>query len=407
MKKTAQGIAYLALLTTSLSSGVLAEGIGGLSQAIDTPRAASGVADDLTILFDYREDYRALSFGFQPSDRVEVGVSFPTYDDEDGSGSSSGNELSLGLRFLNEGAYVPSLTVGLVGLGSDDRGTGEYILASKTIGPVQISGGLGWGRYADQTIVDRGEDDGTFRTDHLFEGESEPFANIVWDTGFNGLIAAAEYSGVAGLEEDDTFAASLSYEVLDGLRITGLVNNQGDAGLRLEFSANPRLPFVQTDIGRGPHPYAENRPARAGQPQPNEAQVFAVLTERLEKENIQIDRFAMRGDTIDVTASSNTDPVFARITGRVARVLSAVAPANITTFRVTQNTGAFDSNVIVLDRAGLDAAVGKPNAAELAWDATSFDTSPRNRPAALGETAFEPGFSYGFAPVFRADFITS
>ncbi|EBA12629.1 YjbH domain-containing protein [Roseobacter sp. CCS2] len=405
MKRTAQGIACTALLTTSLASGLMAEGIGGLSQAIDTPRAISGVADDLTIIFDYREDYRALSFAIQPSDRFEIGISFPTYDE--GTGSSSGNELSFGLRFLDESAYFPSLTVGVVGLGNDDRGTGEYLLASKSLGPAQISGGLGWGRYADQTVVDRGEDDGVFRTDHLFEGDTEPFANFVWDTGVNSLIAAAEYSGVAGPEADDTFAASLSYELIEGLRVTGLVNNQGSTGLRLEFAANPRLPFVQTDIGRGPHPYVENRPARAGQPQPTEAQVFAVLTERLEKENIQISRFSMRGNTIDVTASSNTDAVFARIVGRVARVLSAVAPANITTFRVTQNTGAFDSNVVVLDRAGLDRAVGKPNAAELAWDATSFAPSPLNRPAALGESAFEPRFTYGFSPTFKADFITS
>ncbi|MEJ8561277.1 YjbH domain-containing protein [Yoonia sp. GPGPB17] len=405
MKRTAQGIAYTALLTSSLASGLAAEGIGGLSQAVDTPRATSGVADDLTIIFDYRKDYRALSFGFQPSDRFEIGISFPTYDE--GTGSSSGNELSFGLRFLDESAYFPALTVGIVGLGSDDRGAGEYILASKSIGPVLVSGGLGWGRYADQTVVDRGADGGVFRTDHLFEGDTESFANIVWDTGINGLIASAEYSGVAGPDADDTLAASLSYELIEGLRVTGLVNNQGNAGLRLEFAANPRQPFVQTNIGRGPHPYVENRPLRAGQAQPNEAQVFAILTERLEKENIDITRFSMRGDTIDVTASSNTDVVFARIVGRVSRVLSAIAPPNITTFRVTQNTGAFDSNVVVLDRAGLDRAVGKPNAAELAWGATSFAPSPLARLTALGEREFEPRFTYGFTPTFKADFITS
>lgn len=405
MTRRIQGIACTFLLSASMASGVFAEGIGGLSQAIDTPRAASGVADDLTIIFDYRADYRALSFGLQPSDRFEVGISFPTYDE--GSASSSGNEVSFALRFLDEGTYMPALTVGVVGFGSDDRGSGEYVLASKTIGPVQASAGLGWGRYAQETAQDRGQDDRVIRTDHLFEGGTEPFANIVWDTGLNGLVAAAEYSGLGGPEADDTLAASLSYELLEGLTVTGLVNNQGDTGLRLVFAANPTRPFVQTDIGRGPHPYVENRDARAGQPQQDEQQVFAVLKERLQKEDIAITRFAMTGNTIEVTASSGIDPVYARIVGRVARVLSAVAPANITTFRVTQNTGAFDSNVVVLDRAGLDQAVGAPNASELAWDATSFEASPLTRPAALGETTFQPNFSYGFEPTFKADFITS
>lgn len=405
MTRRIQGIALTFLLSANMASGVFAQGIGGLSQAIDTPRAVSGVADDLTIIFDYRADYRALSFGLQPSDRFEVGISFPTYDE--GSASSSGNELSFGLRFLDEGIYLPALTVGVVGFGSDDRGSGEYVLASKTIGPVQASVGLGWGRYAQEIAQDRGQDDRVIRTDHLFAGDAEPFANIVWDTGLNGLIAATEYSGLGGPEADDTLAVSLSFELLEGLTVTGLVNNQGDGGLRLVFAANPTRPFVQTDIGRGPHPYVENTDARAVQPPQTEEQVFAVLKERLEKEDIAIRRFSMTGDTIDVTASSGIDAVYARIVGRVARVLSAVAPANITTFRVTQNTGAFDSNVVVLDRAGLDQAVGAPNASELAWDATSFEASPLHRPAALGERTFQPNFSYGFEPTFKADFITS
>ena len=264
----------------------MAEGIGGLSQAIDTPRAASDGPDNLAISFDYREDYRALSFGFQASDRLEVGITFPTYDD--GSGSSSGNELSFGLRLIDENAYLPSLTVGIVGFGSDDRGSGEYVLASKTVGSVQASVGMGWGRYAQPNFVDRGDDDGIIRTDHLFEGDSEVFANVVWDTGLYGLIAGAEYSGIAGPEADETFAASLSYQIIEGFTVAGLVNNQGNAGLRLRFDANPTNPLVQNHTGRGPHPYVENRPAQASQVQPGADQVFALLQERLEKEEIRL-----------------------------------------------------------------------------------------------------------------------
>jgi len=383
----------------------MAEGVGGLSQAIDTPSSANGPADELSIVLDYRQDYRALAFTFQPSDRFEIGISFPTYDN--GSGSSSGNELSFGLRFLDESRYGPGLSVGIVGIGSDDRGSGEYVLASKTRGAVQASIGLGWGRYAQNWTDARGNDDGVIRTDHLFSGDTEPFANIVWNTGISGLVAAAEYSGRAGPEADETLAASLSYRILDGFSISGLVNNQGSAGIRLQFDANPARPFVQPHFTRGPFPYIENRRSAANRPQPDAQQVLTVLQERLEKENIQINRFAMTGNAIDVTVSSQTDAVYARVLGRVARVLSAVAPANITTFRMTQNTGAFDSNVIVLDRAGLDNAVGKVDAAALAWDATSFETSPMTRATGLIEPAFKPRLTYGVSPAFKADFITS
>lgn len=387
------------------SSAALAEGLGGLSQAVDTPRPASGIAEELTVIFDYREDYRALSFGFQPSDRLEIGISFPAYDT--GTGSSSGNELSFGLRLLDEGPFIPSLSAGIVGFGSDDRGSGEYIVAGKTFGSLHAAVGLGWGRYALQNTPERGSDEGTIRTDHLFAGDTAPFASLVWNTGIEGLVVAAEYSGLSGDAAEDTYAASLNYEVFDGLTVSGLVNNQDSLGLRLSFQANPTRAVLQDNIGRGPHPYLENTAARANRPQPNAQQVFDLLEERLEKEDIQISRFAMGDQTIDITASSRSDVNVARTTGRVVRVLSAVAPARITTFRVTQNTGAFDSAVMVVDRAALDRAIGQPDAAEQAWNATSFAASPMERPDALHESVFEPGLTYGILPSFKADFVTS
>lgn len=402
-----RGLPVAAILAATLPGTGFAEGLGGLPLAIDTPRSGTASKDDLAISFDFREDYRALAFEFQATDRAAIGLSFPTY--YEGGASSSGNEISLAFRVLSEGRLNPDLTVGIVGLGSDDRGSGEYIVAGKTFGPMRASVGLGWGRYAAAYDGPRGSgaDGPLVETDHLFKDDYEPFANIVWDTGVRGLSAAAEYSGVANGDEDESYALGVSYELFAGLQVGGFTDNAGDSGIRLTFHANPNEPSVQANIGRGPHPYVERRPVQPGQPQPSAEQVLAVAQERLSKEGIRISRFVMAGAAIDVTALSDTDVNFARISGRVARVLSAVAPATITQFRITQNVGAFDTNVIVLDRDGLDNAVGEPNAAALAWEATTLETSPLVRPAGLAETAFKPRFSYDIKPSFKADFITS
>lgn len=401
--KQSKGLILAAVCAVTVPMSALAEGLGGLSQAIDTPRVATGAAEDLAITLDVREDYRAFSFGFQPTSRLEIGISFPTYSE--GSGTSTGNELSFGFKLLDEGAYTPSLSIGVVGFGRDDRGSGEFVTFGKSFGPMTANAGLGWGRYADTAQNGRRAEDSVVATDHLFTGDTEPFANVVWNTGIDGLIATAEYSGVAGQDNDDTFAAGLTYEVYDGLFVSGFANNQGNVGMRLTFAANPFKPYTQSDIGRGPHPFIET--PRSRPTESTAVEVLTALAERLAKDGIQIERFAMSADTIDVTASSPTDANFARITGRVARVLSGVAPGRITTFRITQNTGAFDSNVIVLDRAGLGQAVSQPNAAALAWEATNLEASPLQRPAPLVEVPFEPGLSYGYAPAFKADFVSS
>jgi hypothetical protein len=402
--KTSQGLIVAAIWSATFPIAVFAEGLGGLSQAIDTPRIATGKADDLAITLDLREDYRALSFAFQPSDRVQIGISFPTYDDT--GGPSGDNELSFGLRVLNEGDYTPSLGIGIVGFGRNDRGSGEYVKFGKSFGAVSVNAGLGWGRYAQIATTARSDDDSIVATDHLFSGDTEPFANIVWNTGVDGLTATAEYSGIAGSQSDDTFAAGLTYEFYKGLSVSGFGDNQGSFGLRLSFAANPLKSYAQTDVGPGPHPFVDAPRVRAVEP--GVVQVLTVVAERLAKDGIEIKRFAMTEDTIDVTPSSATDVNFARVTGRVARVLSGAVPAGITTFRVTQNTGAFDSNVIVLDRAALGRAISQPNAAERAWeDAVRLEASPLDRPAPLVEVPFEPGLSYGYAPKFSADRLTS
>lgn len=396
----------LAVVCTGLGPAH-AEGVSGLVQAIDTPSAFAMDVDDLTIAFDYREDYRALAFGFQATERLGIALSFPTY--ENNGSSSSGNELSFSYLVLRESAIVPNLEVGIVGFGRDDRGAGEYVAIGKSLGDFRVSAGLGWGRYASLYDGPRGDTttDDIVTTDHLFSAESAPFANVVWATPVSGLTATAEFSGIETIDDDPYYAFGLGYEFVPGVSIAGFANNQGDSGLRFTFLANPDRPYIQENIGRGPHPFVERTPAMAARPQPQAEQVLAVLRERLEDDGIRITRFAMTADTIDVTAASGTDVNFARTTGRVTRVLSAVAPARITTFRVTQNTGAFDTNVIVLDRAGLEQAVSKPDATALAWDATVLEASPLTRPAALGETPFVPRFSYSFNPVFKADFVTS
>ena len=406
-KKLRRGFLFTSVCAAALPMPSFAEGPTGLNGAIDTPRAVASTADDLAIAIDYREDYRALTFGFQASDRLQIGLSFPTYDDD--GGSSSGNELSFAYLLLSESDYVPSVAVGIVGFGSDDRGSGEYIAASKTFGPVSATAGLGWGRYASEFTGPRGSDEEgvIIETDHIFAGDYEPFANVVWQTPVDGLTAMAEYSGIAG-ENDDTFAAGVSYAFARVLSVSGFGTSDGDVGVRLSFIANPTEPFVQDNIARGPHPYVEMTPARAAQPQPGAQQVLNVLEERLEKEGIRITRFAMAGNAIDVTPESDTDVNFARVTGRVARVLSAVAPANITQFRITQDIGVYDANVIVLDRAQLDQAISQPDAADRAWQAATLEASPLNRPVALREEpAFEPRLTYGISPSFKADFVTS
>ncbi|MEM8536489.1 MAG: YjbH domain-containing protein [Pseudomonadota bacterium] len=391
-------------VVVALPGYAFGDSFSGLLGTIDTPGAFAWDVDDLLIGLDAREDARVLSFGFQATERLQIGLAFPNY--EDGGGPSSGNELSLAYRVLNETEFTPSLSVGLVGLGNDDRGAGEYVIAGKTIGPVQAAVGLGWGRYASPFDGVRGDGaDKSFAIDQLFAGDSAGFANLRWETPVEGLSLLAEYADIAQEGEDATFAAGLRYELTQGLSIAAYANNIDDVGLRFTFAANPNEPYIPQNISRGPQPYVEL--GTAPLPDLTAEQVLALLQERLEKENIRVVRFAMNAESVDVMVATPDDINIAWVAGRTARVLSAIAPARITTFRISRTSPIFDTQVVTLDRAGLDEAVGEPDAGVRSWAATTIEAAPLSWPDTLIEPEFTGGFSYDFATSFKADFLTS
>jgi hypothetical protein len=399
-------LAVAFLCATGVPAASVADQFTGLVGAIDTPSAFGWPTDEVVIGFSYSDTARVLSFGFQATERLQIGLSFPTYV-QNGT-SSSGNELSLAYRLFDEAQLTPSLSVGLVGVGTDDGGAGEYIVAGKTIGSIDAAFGLGWGRYAQIYDGPRG-DDGTdpAEFDHLFSKDATPFANIRWATPIEGLSVLGEYTDIAREGEDATYAAGIAYEVSGGLTFTGYTNNHGESGLRFTFSANPTKPYIQENARRGPHPFVIRPQPASTQAQKPAAQVLKIAQDRLEKDGIRIARSAMYDDTIDVTVSTETDRNLARIAGRVARVLSAVAPASINRFLISQTNGAFDTNVVALDRGGLEQAINQPNGAARAWDAAQIEAVALERPAAVLERTFTSGFSYGLSASLKADFLTS
>ena len=399
-------LAIALLCASGVPTASVADQFTGLTGVIDTPSALGWPVDEIVIGFSYSDTARVLSFGFQATERLQIGLSFPTY--EQNGTSSSGNELSLAYRIFDETEITPSVSVGLVGVGTDDRGAGEYIVVGKTIGPVDAALGLGWGRYAQIYDGPRGDDaTAPAEFDHLFSKDAAPFANIRWATPIEGLSVLGEYTGIARDGEDATYAAGIAYEVAGGLTLTGHTNNHGDSGLRFTFSANPNKPNIQENARRGPHPFVIRSQSTRTQPQMPAAQVLEIAKDRLEKDGIRVVRFAMYDDTIDVTVSTETDGNLARVTGRVARVLSAVAPADIDRFLISQANGAFDTNVVALDRGGLEQAINQPNGAARAWEAAQIEAVALERPAAVFERTFTPGFSYGFSTSLKADFLTS
>lgn len=128
------------------------------------------------------------------------------FDANEGSGYIRDRSFDFRLQLMSEdpNGWRPAVAVGR----QDAIGTGfyaaEYIVAIKTLTPrLRVSGGLGWGRMANDGGIgspfgDRGSRksgiEAEHSTYHWFKGEIAPFANLQWQAT-DKLMLSAEYSG--------------------------------------------------------------------------------------------------------------------------------------------------------------------------------------------------------------------
>ncbi|SJL83527.1 YjbH domain-containing protein [Vibrio palustris] len=113
------------------------------------------------------------------------------------------------LRVLKEGYYLPALSVGLRDFGGTGLFDGEFIAASKQVGPFDFTLGLGWGYIGNRANL-TGDNSvsvdcqrnsgykgngGSFDIDRLFTGCTSVFGGIEYQTPYAPLSLKIEYDG--------------------------------------------------------------------------------------------------------------------------------------------------------------------------------------------------------------------
>lgn len=131
--------------------------------------------------------------------------------DESFSGDTKYTDKSIDakLRVLEEGYWLPEVSIGLRDLGGTGLFDGEYIAASKRFGAVDVTLGLGWGYLGNNANLtgDRsitpdchrdksyGGKGGTFDTGRMFTGCTSVFAGLEYQTPWQPLRLKVEYDG--------------------------------------------------------------------------------------------------------------------------------------------------------------------------------------------------------------------
>ncbi|RAI60961.1 YjbH domain-containing protein [Roseicella frigidaeris] len=339
-----------------------------------------------------------------------------------GRGMTNDRAFDLKLQLWRENAWRPALAVGL----QDAIGTGlyggEYLVASKRFGPVDVSLGMGWGRLGTGGDLpnpfrllsgryrtrsrDVGEG-GTPAYGTWFRGEEVAlFGGLEWSLpeiptpygAVEGLRAKIEWSGDALRDERGGYPArtdNLRGEARSRLNF-GLQwqpNPWLDAGVHVVHGTDLLVRLsLRLDPARPPEPPRPPPPAIAPRPAQGDISGIApaLRAAGFRPLGVEID-----GTQARIAVEGGRFPTLAQTAGRVARAIQPSLPPEVERIEVLwHRAGVPVARLVVLREAIEAGATGRGSAEEVLAAASLHPATDQSFSGGLGA----PGLSWAIEP---------
>ena len=217
-------------------------------------------------------------FGFQALPWLETTFRYSRLDQYLSTGGDLyDRSLGIKIRLSKEGEYWPSISVGAIDILGTGAFGGEYIVASKKFGDIDVSAGLGWRGLAEFGTIPNpfGQLSDSFKRQSTDISTGAPllkdffhgprtgfFGGVSWQTPIDGLSFMAEVSGekyarerqVGALDYRSPLNFGFSYQMMDNLQIGGGYFYGSEYGLRVTVYLDPLAPEPPTRLGAKPIP---------------------------------------------------------------------------------------------------------------------------------------------------------
>jgi hypothetical protein len=313
----------------------------GLPGVVDLPTARR-LPDGELVAFHQNHKYLFMSgISFQALPRI--GVSF-RYGGLGSGGSMAQGRVNWDRSFdahisvLNEGTFLPAISLGL----RDFIGTGwyssEYIVGTKSIGNLELTAGLGFGRLAgrhsftnplsalssrfdrrDGNAVGRG---GTLGTINWFHGDAAAFYGIQYHIS-DKITLSSEYtpdtmsleSSYLNLQSPWNFGAS--YELNDYFNLSAQFLHGSQMSLTAQVSVNPSRPPLLGGKELAPVPMR----LRGEGALPVNISDEAIIRKVLKADRFEIQNLNFNDETVSIVVQNTKFRSTAQAVGRVASTL--------------------------------------------------------------------------------------
>lgn len=405
----------------------------GLSGLIDMPSADSQPDGQLSTTIASFAGATRGTLTFQITPRLSGAFRYIGIRDLNFQGFSTYYDRSFDLKYriLDEGRYLPAVSIGLQDFVGTGVLAGEYIVATKGITPrLRATAGLGWGRlgsygeigtlFGERPRISVGLG-GEPNYDQWFRGPAAPFFGLEWRPT-DRLGVKLEYSSDAYtleaerrdvVDRDSPFNFGLEYEVNRNLRLGAYYLYGNHIGIAAQVSLNPRVPPREGSFEPGGLP-VQVRPDRATNAEAwatewlNQDDASTILKANIQKlldpEGITLLSLALSADAAEVRIDNRRYDAAAQAIGRTARVLTRTLPASIEHFTIVPVERGLPLSATTLRRSDLERLEQAPNGSEALLAAARIDDiGTRPGPGEPVEGIY-PRFSWALGPYSRTEY---
>lgn len=328
--------------------------------------------------------------------------------------------LDLRFRFLDERDILPAMSIGLRDFAGTGIYSGEYIVATKSVGKkIKLTGGIGWGRlgsYASfgstgsrpNQLLGQG---GIPTYDRWFRGDVAAFGGLSFQAT-ERLSFAAEYSSDGyprevtdgNIKRKSPWNFGLNYKVSEAMRVSAYSLYGDEIGASVTLTINAREPSVKGGLESAPLPVSPRDPGAARDlgwttDPARSASARATLKSLLAREGIALHGLELNGTRAHAQIRNLRYNIRPQAVGRTARAMTRALPASVETFQVTLMIEGRPTSTTTMTRSDLERFENAPAAAMLEA-ATIKDGRALDGGVTLEEDAF-PRFDYNIGPYLR------
>lgn len=390
----------------------------GTQGIIDMPTAVALPDGEIGATIGVFGDTQRATFTFQVLPRLTGSFRYSLIDTYDRS-------FDMQYQVSDEGRYLPAVAVGLRDFIGTGRYSGEYVVATKTIGSnLRVSGGLGWGRlgsldgftnplgFISDGFETRPDDSvgtgGTVLAGQFFRGDAAFFGGVEYRLT-DELTLLAEYSSDAynrettlvGFDRKSPLNFGVSWRPNSEYQLGAYYMYGTDFGVTATVIVDPKFRAAPSGLEPAPIAVAAREDAIGavaswGTPEVQSAAVSA-LGNVLASDGFRLLGAEVTGNTLRVRYENTTYRAEAQGVGRVARMLTQVAPLDVDVFILEPSQEGIALSSVTIRRDDLVALENEPDAAARALERAVFADAAGPAPAYGYETDISP-FLWGISP---------